>query len=213
MILEQYIEGDEISVNAHLKDGQIIFFLVSDRISFDEYPGGIIKEHRLPSKYSSTAVQERIYDLVKDVCQRFGITDGPVYFQIMVREGAPYLIEFSPRLDGCHLWRLIKAYCGVNLLDMTVQDLVSGARPERRMQIEDGGTAREAESCCTGKQMITEFFCQKPGTRFEIEEFSSRPALYRKFYYQNGDVVRPVNGHMEKCGYRIYSPEIKNDEG
>jgi hypothetical protein len=59
VIIEEFLDGPEASVNAFFIDGEMSFALVSDRISFDEYPGGIIKEHLLPSKLSGET-QEKI---------------------------------------------------------------------------------------------------------------------------------------------------------
>ena len=57
------------------------------------------------------------------------------------------------------------------------------------------------------RRMSLEFFCQAPGERVDSAAFCKKDAVYRAMYYQDGDIVRPVNGHMEKCGYRIYERE------
>ena len=106
IILESYLEGQEISVNTYVKNGKVIFALVSDRVSFKEFPGGIIKKHLLPTQFSKNVV-EKVKDLVQRVLQKLEIKDGPAYFQIKVVGDEPYLIEVTPRLDGCHMWRLI----------------------------------------------------------------------------------------------------------
>ena len=42
VILERYLDGPEVSVNAYMKDGEVIFSILSDRESYSEFPGGII---------------------------------------------------------------------------------------------------------------------------------------------------------------------------
>lgn len=188
LIVEQYLQGDEISVNAFFENGKLKFGLVSDRISFSEFPGGIIKKHKLPTKFSQ-GVSDKALDLVKRVANVISIHNGPAYFQIKVVNEEPYLIEVTPRLDGCHMWKLINYYCGVNLLDATIKLLVGEKVPEFTFEPKEG-------------EFYLEFICQEPGThmkKYEIED-----VIYSRTYYNENDVVRKLNGYMEKCGFKIY---------
>ena len=188
VILERYIPGDEVSFNGYLQDGKWLFGLMSDRESFAEYPGGIVKGHRIPSKYAGTPVETAVRSLVEDVAKRLGIQNGPVYFQIMIHQHQPYLLEVTPRLDGCHMWQLIRLYCGVDLLGMTLQHLLDGHVDAPVWQ----PLVRAAR---------TDFICQAPGTAFVPQE--SPASAIRRDYYRASERVRPINGHMEKCGYRM----------
>ena len=40
VIIEEFIDGPEVSVNAYMQDGKLKFAIVSDRYAFDELPGG-----------------------------------------------------------------------------------------------------------------------------------------------------------------------------
>lgn len=196
VILEKHISGNEVSVNAYVKDGEIIFSMLSDRESFANLPGGIIKAHHLPSVFEKTKTHEKINMLVRETAAKLEIENGPVYFQIKVSEGHPYLIEVTPRLDGCHMWRLIKQYCGVDLLEMTVKHLLG-------------------ESICVPEYQVsktpvhTEFFCEAPDTVFNAGKYESFTADYKRMYYNTGDTVKKINGYMEKCGYRIFGSPRK----
>lgn len=196
VILEQFVSGDEVSVNAYVKDGRVIFRIVSDRISFEDLPGGIIKSHRLPSVYENTQTVDQINQLVCEAVEKLKIHNGPAYFQIKVSDGSPYLIEVTPRLDGCHMWNLIYRYCGVNLLELTMKHFLGE-------EIEIGAYASNAYP------MHLEFFCEPPGTVFDEDKFGSYFSDYRFMYYHTGDKVRKLNGYMEKCGYRIYQSPCK----
>ncbi len=196
VILEKHVSGSEVSVNAYVKDGKIIFSMLSDRESFENLPGGIIKAHHLPSVFEGTQTHEKINALVRGAVKKLDIENGPVYFQIKVAEGHPYLIEVAPRLDGCHMWRLIKAYCGVDLLEMTVRHLLG--QHVDTPQYEAGGAP-----------VHLEFFCERPDTVFHAEKYENYPADYKKMYYNTGDTVKKINGYMEKCGYRIFHSPLK----
>lgn len=191
VIIEPFIDGDEISVNVFLQNGELKFYLISDRKVWDEYPGGIIHEHVIPSKYEKdTQTAERIKGLVSATLDAIGLKDGPAYFQIMIDAcGKPYLIEVTPRLDGCHMWRAVKFATGVDLLAATI-DMLEGkpyAQPE-------------AYACMP---YSLEFLCGKPGTVFNSGNYDIPEHVYLCWYYQEGQKINRMNGYYEKCGYVI----------
>ena len=192
VILEKFVLGDEASVNAYVYDGKVIFSMLSDRESFNNLPGGIIKAHHLPSKYENTCTKQLVEELVSEAVTKLEINNGPVYFQIKIENGHPYLIEVTPRLDGCHMWRLIKEYTGVNLLDITMTHFLDG-------------TVADISYNASDMPMHTEFFCEAPDTEFDISKYEKYTGDIKCFYYKTGDRVRRMNGYMEKCGYRIFA--------
>ena len=191
VIIESYLEGPEVSLNGYMKDGEMIFALVSDRISFDEYPGGIIKEHVLPSKLGAD-IERAVEEMAAESAKILGINDGPCYFQIK-HDGnnIPKILEVTPRLDGCHMWNLIKRYCGVDLLDACFSHLLTG----------DPGIKGKGE--IPEEEYRLKFFCQPPWTKFDSSKHDSSGAEYSFYYYKDGDKVRRLNGYIEKCGYEI----------
>ena len=191
VILESFIDGDEISVNVFLQDGEIRLYLISDRKVWDEYPGGIIREHLIPSRYEKDPdVSAKIRDLVTDVLAAIHLENGPAYFQIKISpEGRPYLIEVTPRLDGCHMWRLIRYCTGVDLLRASMELL------------EGKGYHQPAPGRPVPCSL--EFFCGKPGTVFSKRNYTVPENEFLCWYYEDGQTVLPMNGYFEKCGYMI----------
>lgn len=193
VIIEAFIDGPEVSVNGYMQNGKLKFALVSDRIVFDEFPGGIIKEHRVPSRFADTQAKEEIVDLVLRVNKTLGIENGPCYFQIKLnRENHPILLEVTPRLDGCHMWNLIKHYCGADLMDASFSHLL-----EEKAVFEEKVPFPEKE------YMLT-FQCKETDAAFDRSEYDCSKAEYVFWYYETGERVRRLNGYMEKGGYRIY---------
>ncbi len=191
VILEPYIDGNEISVNVFLENGEMKFYLISDRRVWDEYPGGIIREHIIPSQYEGDkSVCAKIRKLVEDVLEAIGLKNGPAYFQIKVTpDGVPFLIEVTPRLDGCHMWRLIRYSTGVDLLQASL-DMLEGlpySQPE----------TYEAAA------YSLEFLCGKPGTVFSKSNYIVPEHEFLRWYYDDGETVKHMNGYFEKCGYVI----------
>ena len=191
VILEPFIDGDEISVNVFMENGIIKFYLISDRKTWDEYPGGIIHEHVIPSRYEDNPeITKKVRDLVSCTLEAIKLKNGPAYFQIKIStSGNPYLIEVTPRLDGCHMWRLIKYATGVNLLEASV-DLLSG------------NTYRQTRALHT-QPCSLEFLCGKPESVFQKSHFKLPEHVALQWFYEDGQIVRPMNRYYEKCGYII----------
>lgn len=192
VIIESYIDGPEISVNSYRENGKAIFALTSDREVYDEYPGGLVKKHRVPSLFADENQQREAESIVDNAADKLGITDGPCYCQMKIgSDGKPYIIEIAPRLDGCHMWNLIKHATGVNLIEMCFKHLMTGS------------TGYKAETPLKIKDYVLEFMNEETGMRFDKAKYDLVDSEFHKYYYKDGDKVSPVNGYYEKCGYMI----------
>lgn len=189
VIVENKIQGPEISVNVYMKDGELVFFLPSDRLAWEGYDGGIIHKHILPASLGESA-SENVRKLVVETLAALEINNGPAYFQIMLEGDAAYLIEVTPRLDGCHMWNLIKQSTGVDLLEISLNHLM--------------GQDISLPSSFSIAPSTLEFICQPPNTNYQkdSDDFFEE-VKHLEHYYQNGDEVASMNGKMEKCGYVI----------
>ena len=193
VIIEEFIDGPEVSVNAYMQDGELRFAIVSDRYAFDEYPGGIIKKHIIPSSFANKEAQEKTIDLAKRVASKIGVENGPFYCQIKLKNGTePVILEITPRLDGCHMWNLIKHYCGADLLDACFRHLLEG-----EAVLTDNYDMPDEEYCL-------EFMSKESNATFKGSDFDTSKAEFVCSYYKDGDRVLKVNGYIEKCGYMIY---------
>ena len=192
VIIESYIDGPEISVNSYRANGKTVFAVVSDRESFEEYPGGLPKKHRIPSLFAGAEASAEAEDIVDKAADKLGITDGPCYCKMKIgTDGKPYIIEIAPRLDGCHMWNLIKHWCGVDLLSACFDHLLTG----------DPGIDPVDEEPSGGIEL--EFLSEKTGAPFDPDKYDTSGAEYVCLYYEEGDAVSKVNGYYEKCGYMI----------
>ena len=136
------------------------------------------------------AVLADIKKLVIEVLEAIGLKNGPAYFQIKVsKEGTPYLIEVTPRLDGCHMWRTIKYATGVDLLQASM-DMLEGKKYSQTEKF-------------VVEPYSLEFMCGKPGTVFNKNNYNVPEHVYLQWYYEEGRKVNHMNGYFEKCGYVI----------
>ena len=191
VIVGKYVDGPELSVNVYLEEGKLRFMVASDRETWPEYTG-LIHKHLVPTTIMDSESLKLLEDVIVDACQRLEIINGPAYFQIKLEKGRPYIIEMTPRLDGCHMWKLLRYHTGLNLLRLTFEHLLEQKTSELDKQVV-GMLDYELE-----------FFCQPPGTKMNQKNFDvPTNALEHFFYYASGDTIRPVNGKFEKVGYFI----------
>lgn len=193
VLIEQYINGHELSVNGYLVDGKLRFVAISDRVTWPEYVG-LIHQHVIPAANLSSATNDEIIRIMESWSEKLHIINGPVYAQIKVENGVPYVIEITARLDGCHLWKLINYYSGVNILKLTFEHLLNNDLNELN--------SRHIES---NHSYVLEFICQEPNTKADFTKFDNKlkNSIANHLYYEQGENIRPVNGKFEKIGYFI----------
>src|SRR5579862_3387260 len=102
VMVEDYLEGPQISTESLVMDGQCITLGFSDRNYeyLDRYaPFFIENGGDLPS-HLPTETQEKVKATVARAAAALGIRDGTVKGDIVVHKGEPYVIELAARLSG-----------------------------------------------------------------------------------------------------------------
>lgn len=198
VIIEKYISGQEISVNGYVINGEVKYLIVSDRDTWPQYTG-LIHKHVVPSKVTTNEIYEKIKSIIDNACNKLNIKNGPVYAQMKLEGELPYIIEITPRLDGCHMWNILTHYTGVNLLKLTFEHLLNNDISEL-----------DNEYKYKIQPYTLEFICQKPNTLASYIEFKNQitNSISSFNYYKQGDNIRPINGVFDKIGYFIYKTEI-----
>lgn len=191
VILEKYIDGPEISVNAYFIDGQLVFLIPSDRNCWTQFEGGLVREHVVPSRAVNDGMLDKLFSLVSRTAEKLSVKNGPLYFQIKLKGDEPKIIEATPRLDGCHMWRLLSYYTSFNLLKLTMEHLTGRLKSPITPVFRGHGSFK------------LEFFCEMPNAVVQQEKFLIPEHLCQHWYYENGAKVRPVNNQYEKIGYFI----------
>jgi biotin carboxylase len=115
-IVEELVDGPEVTVNAFSLRGEFHPLTVTDRLTADPPAFGVALAHVWPSEAGSkaAAVAER-------AVQALGIENGPSYTQLRIGPDGPQVIEVAARLGGGHDAELVKVALGVDINGLALQ--------------------------------------------------------------------------------------------
>lgn len=127
-IVEEFIEGREITVDVQVKDGRahVLSMAYSDKIP-DEGKF-VIYRTRYPIS-ESDAVLGQIADTAQRIADSFGLRDSLMLIQLICDGCGIYVLEFSARTGGGVKYQLIKKVSGFDVISAVV-DLSLGKSPE-----------------------------------------------------------------------------------
>ncbi len=193
-IIEEYLDGAEFSTNTVVQNGEIILNEFSDRIVFSEKYFGLPKGHRLPITYINEEQFAIANSYVHKIIKKLNIKNAVLYIQMKLKGDEPRVIEIAPRLDGCHIWRLIKHYRGVDLRELAIKCLVGE-------KIDKGVYSKLKDR----KSSVLEFYHLPTEEIFSLEKLKvKKDVSFIEYRYSDGDAIVPINGKLEVVGYSIF---------
>lgn len=115
-LVEEYVDGPEVTVQAVSIDGVFHPLLVADRITADPPAFGVALAHAWPCV---TGTQSPI-EAARAAAEALGVRNGPTYTQIRVGVDGSRVVELAARLGGGHDAELTEAATGVRLNDLAL---------------------------------------------------------------------------------------------
>jgi biotin carboxylase len=113
-LVEEAVEGPEVTVNAFSSGGKFTPLTVTDRETADPPAFGVALAHIWPSRLAAEDVLDCV-DAARAAAEALGIEEGPTYTQIVVGPDGPRVGELAARLGGGHDAELCRAALGVDL--------------------------------------------------------------------------------------------------
>jgi len=137
VLVEELIDGPELTVNAISRDGSFFPLTVTDRILAEPPAFGVALAHTWPSVHPTDTVVEAACDAVSAL----GIENGPSYTQIRLGpHGQAYVVEVAARLGGGHDAELCRAAVGIDLNDLALS-FALGEGPRDKVSHAEGARA------------------------------------------------------------------------
>ncbi len=179
-LVEELVDGPEVTVIGFSIDGAFTALAVTDRITADPPAFGVALAHVWPSQVSDTKVS----DTADRAVAALGIANGPSYTQLRIGPAGPQVIEVAARLGGGHDAELVQAVTGVDLnglaLDAALGTPVSVPEPVPRV----GGA-------------VTRFLVAPPGT---LERVDVPEGVEARIYREPGYVFGPLRRGADRAG-------------
>jgi len=200
IVLEQYLDGDEFTVNGFLLEGDYFPMSVTRRLLYPPPPLGVCIAHRYPS---GLANEERIFEFANAASRAVGLKTGPSYVQIRVQDGQPWAIEVGARLGGGKDAELAKLVTGFDAIRANVLWALGELHREDLGHGEPQAPVGQVR-----------FVVHEPG---HIIRLDTAPALALDgvheagWYWREGMTLPPMTSGAERLGYLLLTAQSEGE--
>ncbi len=118
-LLEEFMEGEEVSVEAITFQGKTHVIGITDK-SLTGFPYFIEDGHMFPADLSSEKTSE-IVEFVTKVLEAVGHDNGISHTEVKLTKSGPRLVEINPRPGGNYIAELINQVTGIDFLDTHIK--------------------------------------------------------------------------------------------
>ncbi|HEY5293880.1 MAG TPA: hypothetical protein VIJ70_00215 [Gaiellaceae bacterium] len=182
-LVEELVDGPEVTVVGFSVDGAFTALAVTDRIVAEPPAFGVALAHVWPSHVGGQAP-----DLAAAAVAALGIENGPSYTQLRIGSAGPQVIEVAARLGGGHDAELVHAAVGIDLNGLAI-DAALGlplvVPAPRRLA---GGA-------------VTRFLVAPPGVLQSVEVPDGLEGVEQvRIYREPGFVLTPLRRGSDRAG-------------
>lgn len=125
VLVEQFLEGTQHTLEGVFEAGKLGFFVVTDRMTASP-PHVATRGHCVPSTLSSKCIDE-ISTQIASIFQQLDVQDCMLDCDFVSTDSGPVILEISPRLGGNSLNRLVACHRGVDLVKTAIHHATGGA--------------------------------------------------------------------------------------
>jgi biotin carboxylase len=179
-LVEELVDGPEVTVVGFSVDGTFTALTVTDRVVADPPAFGVALAHVWPSQVPGTEVPGTAGDAVAAL----GIHNGPSYTQLRIGASGPQVIEVAARLGGGHDAELVRRAVGVDLNGLALDAALGHGLhvPAPRPLV--GGA-------------VTRFLVAPPGV---LEAVEIPAGVEARIYREPGYVFSPLRRGSDRAG-------------
>lgn len=195
VMIEQFIEGPEFSVEIIVWNGNVHVLTVTDKKT-TEAPYFVELGHNQPSVFPEE-MQKKLKDAAVAGVRALGLDKCAAHAELKLMDGKPYLMEIGARLGGDFIsTELTHLSTGVDMVAAAI-DVALGKEPDLR--------PKEAP-----KGVCIRYFTPQPGrlTAIHNQELLNGSHVYdAEIYHQVGDVIPEVRSSLDRSGHVIVTDE------
>ena len=199
VMIEQFIEGPEFSVEIIVWDGKVNVLQVTDKKT-TEAPYFVELGHSQPSLFPAEVVNAVKDAAVKGV-KALQLNDCAAHAEVKYQDGKPYIMEIGARLGGDFIsTELTHLSTGIDMVAAAI-NVALGIEPNLKPVAKPQGVA-------------IRYFTPVPGVVKDIvgENLLKRPDVYdAEIYVKPGDEVREVKSSLDRSGHVIVTAKNANE--
>lgn len=140
VVVEEYMEGAEVSVETLSIGGKCHVIQITDKLTTGA-PFFVEMGHSEPSMLPDET-KMRIEEVAAAAVNAIGITDGPSHTEIKVTQNGPKIVELGARLGGdCITTHLVPLSTGVNMVEASIK-IALGEKPDLKKKWDKGSAIR-----------------------------------------------------------------------
>lgn len=191
VLLEQFIEGPEFSIEIIVWNGKVNVLTVTDKKTTGA-PHFVELGHNQPSCYSDADVETLKAAAIAGV-KALGVNNCACHAEAKLMDGKAYLMEIGARLGGDFIsTELTHLSTGIDMVAAAI-NVALGVEPDLNPKEESKG-------------VCIRYFCPKPGKLVSISntEILKDPRVYLwEIYHKVGDVIPEVTSSLCRSGHVI----------
>jgi len=134
LLVEEYIDGEEVDIDILAQNGRIKFLTISDNAKTRE-PFFIETDHFTPSNLPDKE-QTELIALADETLERLGVANGCLHFEAKSTVKGPITIEINLRLGGDETYFSVKEAFRVDLIEGAVKIALGMYMPKVKMPAE-----------------------------------------------------------------------------
>ncbi len=127
VIVEEFVSGEEISVDVYVEDGVAKILCVSNSEKIKDADRFVIFRGRYPVE-ASDEIMAQIQTVAQQIADAFNIKNAPMLIQMINNGKNVSVLEFCARTGGNMKYLLIKRACGFDVIKAVI-DLTLGEKP------------------------------------------------------------------------------------
>lgn len=199
VVVEEYMEGPEVSVETLTVDGICHVIQITDKITTGS-PYFVEMGHTQPTAHPAE-IAEKIRQVAIAANRAVGITSGPSHTEVIVTKDGPKIVELGARLGGdCITTHLTPLSTGVNMVRCCIR-IALGEAPDLTPKFSKGSAIR--------------YFQQVPGVVKAIEGIEAAekmPGIRQvSIVHGVGQSVGIINSSAARMGFVIAQGDTRQE--
>jgi biotin carboxylase len=193
VIVEEYMNGSEVSVEVMVVDGDVHVLAVTDKLTTGA-PHFVEMGHSQQSQLCKENV-DQIRDLAARAVKAIGIKYGPAHVEIMLTKYGPKMVELGARMGGdCIATHLVPLSTGIDMIKATI-NVALGKTPDIKTKFDKGSAIRYFD---VPSGIIKSISGVKQAKKID----GIREIIFTKSI---GETVSSIHGSPDRVGYVIAS--------